>query len=164
MTEECGQRASRAAVCCKLVSRQASLDHTITVTNYAKRRVFARYPPFDAGTAPVYTHWVSVTGFLFGCPLRPLCSQTTVGVVVNHWLVLAVALVHDDALFTAKVRLSHTIHIRTTSCAICLHFSNSLCARVACGLVGHIALTRISSVSQRAFLSTQLPPTNLYTL
>jgi hypothetical protein len=62
-------------------------------------------------------------------------------VIVNSWLSLNVVLVHDDALFTAKVQLSRAFRIWTTIGSCCVCFSSSINTRLACGLHIHITLT-----------------------
>jgi len=132
--------------------------------DYAKRRVFAPVTRSCMRRRPsIYplSFRLRLSFWLFAP--SPLFSN-------NRWrgcgplaIIHCSTCVHDDALFTAKVRLSRTFHIWTTGCASCLHSSDSLRARVARGFVVHITLHPISPDYQRAFLSAQLSTTNLST-
>lgn len=137
-------QASRAAVCCLKANVARPHDHSHDCAQANKRRVFLpAIRPCMRGQPRLYPHGHSVCGFFFsfGGSLLHLCSQSTVGVIVNRWLSLNVVLVHDDALFTAKVQLSRAFRIWTTIGSCCVCFSSSINTRLACGLPTHITLT-----------------------
>lgn len=162
-----GMQASRAAMCCLEANVARPYDHRSQswlgmLTAGLIRPLLALVCGVWSSGPVVYTHSHSVSGIFFCCSLFPLCSQTTAHVVVDRWLLLRVVFVHNDALFTAKVRLSCTFRIWTTSSPCCLYFSSPICARLACRISFYII--SYFPAHRRTFLPTQVSSANLFTV